>query len=393
MRRVEYLQRASVASERLRRMSTPVAVYRPQLPDADRLLPYLRRIDASRIYTNWGPLATELELRLANHFGLPDCTVVSAGSGTSALVGAILASAGRAKPQRRLAIVPNLTFVATAIAVEQCGYQPYVVDIDPESWTLDLRRLEDHALLSQIGLVVVVAAFGRPVVQEACLAFRRRTGVPVVIDGGASFEAISADPVRYLGDIPAGLSFHATKSFATGEGGCVVTTNRPLATLVTQALNFGFDEVRNSASASTNGKMSEYHAAVGLAELDGWAQKCQALATVANSYRQRLNLVGLTNHFVGAPAVAGCYALFGASNVPESARLQQSLSRSDVEFRLWYGDGLLKQRYFADLPHDSLDVSERMAPLLIGLPMATDLPNAVIDRVIAALKLPDSNLP
>jgi hypothetical protein len=49
-----------------------IPVLRPLLPQADRLLPYLRRIDASRIYTNWGPLASELECRLSGQFGLTD---------------------------------------------------------------------------------------------------------------------------------------------------------------------------------------------------------------------------------------------------------------------------------------------------------------------------------
>src|SRR6476661_10558001 len=87
-----------------------VPVLRPLLPTVDRLLPYLSRIDASRCYTNWGPLASELEGRLARRFGVGDHGVISASSGTAALVGAILATAGRATPDRPLAILPALTF-------------------------------------------------------------------------------------------------------------------------------------------------------------------------------------------------------------------------------------------------------------------------------------------
>jgi dTDP-4-amino-4,6-dideoxygalactose transaminase len=378
-------------------MSTRVTVFRPQLPDAERLLPYLRRIDAARIYTNWGPLATEFEERLARHLGLPEHAVISASSGTSALVGAILATAGRAVPTRPLAVVPGFTFVATAVAAEQCGYRPYLVDVNPDTWLLDFERLYEHPRLNEIGLVAVVAPFGRPVAQDECVAFRKRTGIPVVIDGGASLEGIGIDPMRYIGDIPAALSFHATKSFASGEGGAVVTTDQRLATRVAQSLNFGFHGTRDSSSASTNGKMSEYHAAVGLAELDDWAQKCQAFATVTDRYRQQLKSAGLAGHFIGAPTVASCYALFDAVEPLESARLQQNLSRADIEFRLWYGDGLLGQQYFHDLPHDPLDVTKRIAPVMIGLPMATDLAAEVIDRVVAALKVgtarPQSNSP
>ena len=48
-----------------------IPVLRPQLPSAERLLPYLRRIDDARIYSNWGPLSVELEGRLAERLGVP----------------------------------------------------------------------------------------------------------------------------------------------------------------------------------------------------------------------------------------------------------------------------------------------------------------------------------
>jgi dTDP-4-amino-4,6-dideoxygalactose transaminase len=363
-----------------------VPALRPQLPDAERLLPYLRRIDGARIYTNWGPLTSDLERRLAEQFGLSETCVVSASSGTAALVGAILGSAGRATLDRPLAIVPAFTFVATAIAAEQCGYRPYVVDVNPDTWLLDIDRLHDHSLLRHVGLVVAVAAFGRSLEQEACLAFRRRTGIPVVIDAGAGFENICAEPRRHIGEIPAAMSFPATKSFATGEGGCVVTTDQRLSALVTRALNFGFFANRDSCSASTNGKMSEYHAAVGLAELDGWPRKRQALRAMADRYRERLGAAGLVDRFVSAPTVAGCYALFRCSDADEAIRTQRSLTQSDIEFRFWYGNGLIGQPHFQELPHDSLDVTELIAPLIIGLPVAPDLSEAAIERVVVALE-------
>src|SRR5687768_3363415 len=180
-------------------------VLRPLLPDTGRLLSYLRRIDAVRTYTNWGPLASELEARLAAHFSSAIGCVTSASSGTGALVGSILATAGRASTRRPFAIVPAFTFVATPLAAEQCGYCPHVVDIDADSWRLQADALHGHPLLPKVGLVIPVAPFGRGVPQAPWLDFRQRTGIAVVIDGGASFEAISADPTQFLGEIPVAL--------------------------------------------------------------------------------------------------------------------------------------------------------------------------------------------
>src|SRR4051794_37796518 len=163
-------------------------VLRPRLPSAERLLPYLRRIDATRVYTTWGPLALELEERLCRRFSLPHGGVVSASSGTSALTAAILTASGRAAGGRPLAIVPALTSVATAAAAESCGYTLRIADIDPETWQLDPERIATRADLDEAGIVIPVAPFGRHVPQTAWLEFRERTGIPVVIDGAATFE-------------------------------------------------------------------------------------------------------------------------------------------------------------------------------------------------------------
>jgi dTDP-4-amino-4,6-dideoxygalactose transaminase len=384
------MKRPLTAHDRLKLLSRtrtdPVPALRPQLPSAERLLPYLERIDAARKYTNWGPLACELESRLCQQFGLPEHSVISAASGTMALVGATLAAAGRATPRRPLAIVPAFTFVATAIAVEQCGYTPYLADIDPETWLLDPESLADESILSNVGLVVPVSTFGRAVRQDAWADFRSRTGIPVVIDGAATFESVSSNATELIGAIPVAMSFHATKSFGTGEGGCVLTTDEKLAMQVTRALNFGFFGNRTSCSASTNGKMSEYHAAVGLAELDGWARKSAALQEVATRYHQELRRFDIADQLLTAPAISSCYLLFVCSDPVQATRVQRGLTDSSVEYRLWYGRGLLQEPYFSALRHGQLAITNSIAPLVIGLPVATDLSDSTLKAIASAVR-------
>jgi len=362
-----------------------VPVLRPQLPRADRLLPYLHRIDATRVYSNHGPLSLELERRLCQHFRLPAGGLVSASSGTTALVGAILASAGRPDPKRPFALVPAFTFIATAAAVEQCGYRSFLADVDADTWMLDPERLAKHPSLGRIALVVAVAPFGRPVPQAPWRIFSAKTGIPVVIDGAASFAGIADAPEKFLGAIPVAISFHATKSFATGEGGAVASTDIDLARRTTRALNFGVHIVRDCRAASTNGKMSEYHAAVGLAEFDGWADKLQAYAAVADSYRKRMAEAGLSGRFYSAPDIAPSYALYRCATGAEADRVKDALHRRGIDFRLWYGAGLQNQTYYADLPRESLEVTESLAPRILGLPVAPDLNEATIARIVASV--------
>jgi len=83
----------------------------------------------------------------------------TAGSGTAALISVILARASRASAPRVL--VSCYTFVATAAAVEQCGYQLHVIDIDETTGWLHPDKFVAHPVLPEVGLVLPVAPFGR----------------------------------------------------------------------------------------------------------------------------------------------------------------------------------------------------------------------------------------
>jgi dTDP-4-amino-4,6-dideoxygalactose transaminase len=367
-------------------VNTVVQVMRPLLPTVDRLVPYLRRIDSSRVYSNFGPLTMEFQNRLSNYFGISHDCIVSASCGTTALMAAILATAGPATKDKPYALIPAFTFVATAIAVERCGYRAYFADIDANSWMLNPKRLFNHHLLQDVGVVVPVAPFGRPVPQFPWADFKRRTAIPVVIDAAASFDCLRDSQGQFIGETPVALSFHATKSLGTGEGGCVISTDALLIQRIAQALNFGFQGTRDSASASLNGKMSEYHAAIGLAELDGWTSKEASVQEVVRRYRRELSSSGLTSRFFAWPDISGCYALLLSQNRIEADTVQSQFQREGIEFRLWYGTGLHHHAHFSDRPRDSLDITEDIGYRLVGLPMAPDLISESIIRVTASLK-------
>lgn len=361
-------------------------VLRPRLPSAEQLLPYLRTLDICRIYTNHGPLLEKFQARVAAQLELHDGGVVCTSSGTSAIIGSILASAGRATQQRPLAIVPAFTFVATAAAVMQCGYEPYLADVDADSWMLDPSSFIHHPVLHKAGVVVPVAPFGRPVPQEPWFEFRSRTGIPVVIDGAASFDTILQAPAKYLGDIPLALSFHATKSFGIGEGGAIATQDTDLAARAAAALNFGFQGTRNSHSAGTNGKMSEYAAAVGLAELDGWKSKYTALSNVMALYRQSMETAQLSKLLLASPDISTSYALLACRSSDEAKSVERSFHQHNIDYRRWYGAGVQDHKYFSNFPRAHLASTSDVLSRVIGLPVAPDLSETEVERVVTAIR-------
>ncbi len=358
-----------------------VPVCRPILPPASALLPYLERIDASRRYSNHGQLVLELQQRLSELMG--GAFVVAASSGTSAIAGAILATAGRATPERRICLMPAHTFIGTVVAVEECGYEPYFVDVDEDTWQMSPRLLDRHPMLPEAGLIVVVSAYGRPVPQQEWVEFSAQHGLPVVIDGAAMIEAAMARPSECLGSLPVALSFHATKSFGMGEGGAVVTSDEVVSIAALKAMNFGYDVDRMSKGPSINGKMSEYHAAVGLAELDDWTAKLAGYRSAATLLR---GIDALAGSLVTAPDVASCYALHAAASPEDGRELRRKLSSASIGSRQWYGGGAHMHPYTASYGRDDVPVSERLAEVLTGLPMSPDLDCADAALIATAIE-------
>ncbi len=362
-----------------------VPVYRALLPVAERIAPYLAELDRTRLYSNFGPLAQRFETRVAALAQLSPSHVVSSASGTSALVGAILGRTGRASTSKPVCICPAYTFVATASAIQQCGYTVMLADIAQADWILDPDALCRWPL-DHVGLVVVVAPYGRPPSQKRWAEFEQRTGVPVVIDGAAAFEAvINRAAPDVVGSAPLVLSFHATKTFSTGEGGAILCTDEREILKAKQALNFGFCGERVSQTSSINGKMSEYHAAVGLAELDGWPQKQDAFRHVVEMYGQAAQARDLLDQLILPPEVASCYTLFLAENARQSSAVTAALRSSGLEYRFWYGAGLHKEPAFRDVTRLELDRTDHLAPRLIGLPTAPDLPEATVERIMDSI--------
>src|SRR5688500_13081208 len=113
---------------------------RPKLPVTERITPYMRQIDGSRIYSNFGPLVQSLESRLAAVFGVPEDGVVTVANATLGLALSLVAQ--QPKPGSMCAI-PAWTFAATPHAVTQAGLVPYFVDVDPVTWALDPDTLPE----------------------------------------------------------------------------------------------------------------------------------------------------------------------------------------------------------------------------------------------------------
>ncbi|CAO3301821.1 DegT/DnrJ/EryC1/StrS family aminotransferase [Stenotrophomonas maltophilia] len=355
----------------------------PRMPSADKVYPYLRKIDQNRIYTNYGPLNGEFEQRLATELGqgLEPAHLTTVSNCT---VGLELAIQALALPAGARVLLPSLTFVATATAIVRVGATPLFSDIDPSGWCLTPAIAEDALARGEaFDLVMPVSTFGKQHDVTAWDDFSAKTGIPVLIDAAGAF---GNQPIGRTTDVV--FSFHATKSIGSGEGGLIVSFNAERIRRIRQLANFGIDAARGELiGLGTNGKLSEYHAAVGLAALDEWPdiveQRRELHARYLRTLRQACPSVGLQDKDPD-----GIYPLLPVllPDGVDALAIGGALREQGIDTRRWYCPPLHAHGVLAHFDRSgSLDVTAAIGDRILGLPFFAGITDEEIGTVVDSL--------
>ena len=372
----------STSGRRASQSTATIPLLRPLLPTMEFLAPYLREIEQNRWYTNAGPLVARFESRLAEHVRVRETGLAVMANGTTALSTALLAAG--AKPGRTC-LVPAWTFVASAAAIWAANLIPHFVDVTPDSWIPDPRKLRERSDLAEVGAVMIVGPFGTPVESAPWDAFSAETGIPVIVDGAACFDSIASVPGARPGRSPIVISLHATKVLGVGEGGFIVSTDDDVVRRSRQITNFGIGGSPRGEVLGYNGKMSEYHAAVGLAALDAWPARRTALVSRTNRYVAELARV--PNVRTSPSFGQGWVSAYCTVRVPSDARTTVArLSAMGVESRRWWHDGVHAQPAYCGFPRDPLPATNDLAAHVLSLPFSHDMTDEQIARVVDCLE-------
>lgn len=235
-------------------------VGRPSLGNKAHLIERIETILESRWFTNAGPFVQEFENRLCDFTGAKHCIAMC--NGTVALEIAI-----RATEMRGEVIVPALTFVATAHALQWQEITPVFCDIELDKYTIDPQQIERLITPRTTG-IIGVHLWGRPCNVEALQTLADRHNLTLMFDAAHAFGcSYKQQIIGQFGDAEI-FSFHATKLINCFEGGAVATNNDELARKIRLMKNFGFSGLDNVTHVGTNGKMSEVCAAMGITSLE-----------------------------------------------------------------------------------------------------------------------------
>ena len=353
----------------------------PDLPVVDEFLPALREIDARRWYTNGGALSVAFESSLASLVAGPSGVAqhcIATSSGTTALEVALLCLS---LPPRSRVLVPAYTFPATANAVIRAGHVPVLTDICPQRWTLTPAIARAAIAAEKVDAVMPVAVFGARLPVEEWDAFSDETGIPVIIDAAAALGAMHGGR-----RVIVAYSLHATKPLGIGEGGVIASANEAFASSARRFINHGF-EGGQAAIAGTNARLSEYAAAIGLAQLARWPRVLERRRAIWDRYRERLAELRGISLQGGAddhpPAV-----LTVRTRVASDA-VAASLAAESIETRRWYSPPLHLHRAYGGVPHATtargFPIASEVAGHAIGIPFHAHLTLDDVDRVARTL--------
>ncbi|WP_066731808.1 DegT/DnrJ/EryC1/StrS aminotransferase family protein [Cupriavidus sp. D384] len=257
-----------------------INVTKPFLPPQAEYQKYVSDIWAREWLTNNGPLVNELELRLKEWLGLDHLLFVA--NGTVALQIAI-----KALDLKGEIITTPFSYVATTSSIVWENCVPVMADICPHSFNIDPARIEDR-ITENTSAILATHVYGTPCDVEKIERIAQRHNLKVIYDAAHAFGTTYRGKSLFaFGDI-ATTSFHATKLFHTIEGGAVVTQHPEILKVLARMRNFGHVSPTAFDGVGINGKNSEFHAAMGLCNLNHLDEILQSRRTLSERYDANL---------------------------------------------------------------------------------------------------------
>lgn len=327
-----------------------------------------------------GPNVAALENEVAEYLGAKHA--VGVASGTDALVLALRALAIGPGDE---VIMPAFSFFATAGAVMTVGARPVFVDIQPETYLIDLPALE-AAVTPRTKAILPVHLYGQPADMITIMALAGRHGLRVIEDNAQAFGATcKARKTAAIGDVGC-LSFFPSKNLGGyGDGGMLTTNDDDLAARARMLRTHGWKKKYFPEVLGYNSRLDELQAAilrVKLGHLDGWNARRRE---IAHTYSAALPGPGLGVP-VEAPDRTHVYHLYMV-DLDERERIQAALKAAGIASEVYYPQPLhlaAPSRAFGQGP-GSCPVAERCSERLLALPLYPEMTGDQIEEVIAVV--------
>ena len=375
--------------------TTHISLAEPDLSGNE--LQYLKECIESTFVSSVGPFVEQFEKSVTQATGSDDAVATSSGT-----AGLHVALTALGVGQDDLVILPDFTFIASANAISYCGAQPWLIDIDPNTWTIDTKLLENvlrtethrdgetliHSSTGQrIAAIMVVHTLGLPSDMDAIMNIADHYRLPVVADAAAAIGATYKDrPIGALGATLNVLSFNGNKTVTTGGGGAVfgergelIERVRHLATTARKGPSYNHDCV------GFNYRMTNLEAAVGCAQLERLDELVAAKRNIRSRYD---DVFSNTNGILPFPELTGARSacwLSGFTLEPDSTHDANSIIEALNAKGIGAGSfwrPIHSQLPYKTVPQTTQSVCKKLWNRIVTLPSSSNISSSEQDRVI-----------
>ena len=353
-----------------------IPIVRPELPPLADYVRLLERVWGSRMLSNFGPFATELERLASDYLGVGVRAVASGDLGLMCAIAALNVKPGST------CVVPSFTFNSTINAVLWNDLVPVFADVDPHTFNVDPASVAHAARESGARLIVATHVFGNPADAAALGRTAAEYGARLLFDAAHGYGSLrDGVHVGALGDDEV-FSLSGTKPVTCGEGGLVASRDPQLLERVVYHRGYGFQGDYESRCIGVNAKMSELHAALGSMTLPTIERALAHRQTQLARYRANLaGIAGLAYQQVRASdrSTFKDFAVVfpdGAARAAVETALKERAVQTKRYFRPCHKMAAYRPFAFEPLPH-----TDALYERILCLPLFHDLADAQIDMV------------
>ena len=327
-----------------------------------------------------GPEVAKLEEELARFVGTAQC--VTTASGTDSLEIALRALGIGLGDE---VITVPFTWISTAEVIEQVGATTVFVDIEPDSFNMDMSNLRG-AITPKTKAIIPVSLFGQIANLDHANEIAREFGITVIEDGAQSFGATLGDRKSCSLTTIASTSFFPAKPFGCyGDGGALFTSDDGLCETMKMIRNHGGARRHHHTLVGMNGRFDTIQAATLLAKLPHFQDEVERRAIIGQKYTDSLeNVCSVPRAGERRTHVYGQYTI----RVPERESFIALMKEEEIPTAVYYPKCLHEQPVFEKLGYErgSFPNSENASEEVVSLPMHPFLSEKDQDKVINATK-------
>lgn len=331
-----------------------------------------------------GPEVKSLQAELEAYLGVKH--VIPCANGTDALQIAVMAA--DLKPGDEV-ITPNFTFAATVEVVAFLGITPVFVDVDPDTFNMDIKSLE-QAITPKTKAIIPVHLFGQCADMEAILAIAKKHDLLVIEDtaqaigSNYTFSDGSTKKSGTMGQIGTTSFFPSKNLGCYGDGGALFTNDDELAQKCRMIANHGQRVQYSYEMLGINSRLDSLQAAVlriKLKHLDAYTKARQAVAAYYDKAFAGNPKIKTPGRNPKSDHVFHQYTL--TLQGVDRAKLKEALALKDIPAMIYYPSPLHTQKaYLTERSQSgSFPVTERLCANVISLPMHTELDESTLQYI------------